>query len=209
MGNKLVVFISGWSGRKFLWAPLSHRFQSVGYDVITANVPNHGFGDILDASCHIAIMLQEVRQFYDKIVILGHSMGGLIGRAVIQHLGSDVDAYVSLGTPHRGTEVARLAPWSDSAKQMTPGSAFLESLEEEPWPGVPALALQAQFEEIVLPQRNAAIDFGRNVTIPYTGHVTLTLSQRAFLEIWEWLTNEVFFETGAFVTPGVSSELSI
>lgn len=208
MRNKLIVFISGWMKRDIVWKPMEKKFKASGYDVITAYVPSNGFGDIQDSACQVAVALQEVRPFYDKVVICGHSMGGLVGRVVVQHLGfTDIDAYVSLGTPHNGTYAAYLAPWSESAKQMQPGSLFLNSLNAEPWPDIPALALQAQFEAIVLPQHNAKIDFGLNRVIPMTGHTTLPLSQNAFLQTWGWLTYSVFGEPGRENRTGISSRL--
>jgi pimeloyl-ACP methyl ester carboxylesterase len=209
MRNKLIVFISGWMKRDIVWKPMENKFKASGYDVITAYVPSNGFGDIQESACQVAVMLQEVRPFYDKIVVCGHSMGGLIGRVVVQHLGfTDIDAFVSLGTPHNGTYAAYLAPWSESAKQMQPGSVFIESLNGEPWPSdVPALTLQAQFEAIVLPQKNAMTEFGLNRVIPLATHATLPLVQNTFLQTWGWLTYSVFGEPGRENRTGISSRL--
>lgn len=209
MGRKLIVFISGWMKRDLVWKPMEARFKSSGYDVITAYVPSNGFGDIQDSACHVAVALQEVRPFYDKVVVCGHSMGGLVGRVIVQHLGFEgIDAYVSLGTPHNGTYAAYLAPWSQSAKQMQPGSTFLESLNGEPWPShIPALALQAQFEAVVLPQANAKFEPATNRVIPLTSHLTLPLSQNTFLQTWGWLTYSVFGEPGRENHAGISSKL--
>lgn len=188
------------------------RFKRDGYDTITAYVPSNGLGCIQDSACQVAVMLQEIRPFYDKIVLCGHSMGGLINRVIIQHLGfTDVDAYVSLGTPHQGTILARLAPWSKSATQMTIGSLFLESLNNEPWPeNIPALAIQAQFEQIVLPQKNAKITFGENKTVYGVGHVTIPLAKSTYYKVSDWLKYDVFQQVLPEDTPdGISSKLVI
>ena len=45
----------------------------------------------------------------DKVVLVGHSMGGLAARAVVQLLGADdVYALITLGTPHYGSPLALL-----------------------------------------------------------------------------------------------------
>jgi hypothetical protein len=116
-------------------------------------------------------------------------MGGLIGRYIIQALGFIyVDAYISMGTPHGGTILANLAPWSASASQMRRGSPFLKELNARPWPpNVAALGLQAQFEEIVIPNTSAKIRFGDNKVIPRTNHASIPLMKRSFVEIVDWL----------------------
>ena len=196
--KNLVVLISGWTGQPHLWRNMSVLFQDFGYDVVIAEMPNNGFGDIQESACNVALMIQEVRPYYDKVVLCGHSMGGLIARVIIQHLEvTEIDAYVSLGTPHQGTHTAKLAPWSESAKQMCRNSLFIDTLNEQPWPeDVPALGLQAQFEAVVLPRSSAKIDFGLNQVIPGCDHVTLPLLKRTFFEIWGWLTYSVFEENG-------------
>lgn len=194
MQKRVVLLISGWTGRQFLWNPMAERFKAVGYDVITAKMPGHGFGSIEDTACRAAVLLSEVRRFYDQVIVIGHSMGGLVGRTIIQHLElAQIDAFVSLGTPHWGTYTAYLAPWSESACQMRPGSFFLKSLNEADWPeNLPALALQASFDELVVPARNAKVPWATNRTVPFTNHVSIAFSEKTFLEIWSWLVSEVF-----------------
>src|SRR4051794_21974455 len=49
---------------------------------------------------------------YDRIHVIGHSMGGLIARYYVQRMGGDarVHTLVTLGSPHGGTRAARLIP---------------------------------------------------------------------------------------------------
>ena len=77
------------------------------------------------------------------VLLVGHSMGGLLARQYIQHKGGDrrVKSLTTLGTPHHGTPTALvglgvtgLGLISDSASQMLPGSRFLKRLQRTPWP---------------------------------------------------------------------------
>jgi triacylglycerol lipase len=64
---------------------------------------------------------------------LGFSMGGLIGRYYLQHLGGDarVQRLVTVATPHRGTLTARLLPQRPALAQMYPDSDFLTDLNRD------------------------------------------------------------------------------
>jgi len=194
MESRLVVLISGWTGMDFLWKPTTERFKSVGYDVITAQMPNNGFGAIEETACRVGIMISELRDFYDKIVVVGHSMGGLVSRVMVQYLElHSIDAYISLGTPHNGTYLAYLAPWSKSACQMRPGSMLLNGLNDTEWPSsIPALSIQAGLDELMVPSSSTKVGWAVNRKIPGTNHISLAFSEKVFVEMWGWLSCEVF-----------------
>ena len=69
------------------------------------------------------------------------------------------------------------------------------------------MAIHGGWEEIVFPQRNAKIDFGENVAIPYVTHVSIILDPRTFWEIWSWLTYDVFGEPGPLERQGISTKI--
>ncbi|MET9520521.1 alpha/beta fold hydrolase [Streptomyces sp. NPDC002994] len=64
-----------------------------------------------------------------KVDVVTHSMGGLSSRYYTKNLGGDakVDAWISLGGPHHGTDTAY---WCGGASctEMPPGSSFLGAL---------------------------------------------------------------------------------
>src|SRR5262249_36305304 len=76
----------------------------------------------------------------ERIDLVGHSEGGLIGRYYVQKLdgAARVRHLVTLGTPHRGTRwaytghlVRRVLP---SLRQMAPGSPLLRDLADDSFP---------------------------------------------------------------------------
>ena len=76
----------------------------------------------------------------ERIDLVGHSEGGLIGRYYVQRLNGArrVSHLVTLGTPHRGTPWAysgylfgRVVP---SLRQMAPGSPLLRDLGDHSFP---------------------------------------------------------------------------
>ena len=76
----------------------------------------------------------------ERIDLVGHSEGGLIGRYYVQRLNGArrVSHLVTLGTPHRGTPWAysgylfgRVVP---SLRQMAPGSPLLRDLGDDSFP---------------------------------------------------------------------------
>lgn len=115
-----------------------------------------------------------------RIELLGHSMGGLVGRTMIQDLGYEphVSHYVSFGTPHHGTAIGSLAQWyAHSAWQMLPGSPYLRALnarEGQPSP-IRYTSVHAQFDEIVYPPSSVYLAGAANPMVPFVFHTTMVM----------------------------------
>ena len=64
------------------------------------------------------------RSGQSKVVLVGHSMGGLVARAYVQsqQYRGDVERLITLGTPHRGAAQAYYV-WEDGAAPAAVGGA--------------------------------------------------------------------------------------
>lgn len=212
MTRNLAILVAGWGGVDFLWSPMAGKFKADGFDVIRAGYAGRGFGSIENSACNLAITVESLRGHYDNIAVIGHSMGGIVTRTMVQVLDvKEIDAYVSLGSPHQGTHAARLVPWSKSAHQMKRDSKFISKLNSLSWPNsIPALGIQATIDECLIPWSSGKIEFGPNQRIPWSSHLTLPTLSRTFEEISGWLQYEVFDGKKIPATrTGISSSLVI
>lgn len=199
MDRRLIVLTSGWGKVDLGWTFLSRKFRSAGFDVIWASYPLRGLVSIEESAQEVYKVLPVLNEEYDHITLIGHSMGGLIGRYIVQKMDGHnyIDSYVSIGTPHHGTPIAVLGRWSESAEQMRPNSIFLQDLNTTQWPNVPALTISGGFDRIVFPQARATFDGASDhAHIKKTTHTGLLLHPRCYQEIWGWLTYGVFQEVG-------------
>jgi len=116
-----------------------------------------------------------------RIDLICHSMGGLVGRVYLQMLGGDrrVDRFITLGTPHHGSEMSAWAP-SPLVSQLAPSGPFIEHLNSLPPPDVRTLAIEGGKDIIVLPTRSAQAPFGENHLQPNVGHLDMLLSPAVF-----------------------------
>jgi triacylglycerol lipase len=139
--------------------------------------------DVRSAAVGLA---EEVEQIVDetgfeRIHIIGHSLGGLIARYYVTRLGGDVRVHtlVTLGTPHTGTYAAYAVP-TRLMEQMRPGSGLMRELAR------PVRGCRTRFisywsdcDLAILPQRSAAVRHrdlrARNVRLHGAGHLTLPM----------------------------------
>lgn len=149
---------------------------------------------------------------YERVHVIGHSMGGLIARYYVQRLGGDrrVHTLVTLGTPHEGTAPARLVP-HNVARQLRPDSPIVAELAE-PAPGCRTriVAVWSDLDQMIIPKRNARIVHddlnARNVFVRGVGHMSLPVDGRVVHEISTTLAH--LDADGTTLAPGATSIVS-
>lgn len=113
--------------------------------------------------CQVPELAQHLRQHLDAIaarhpgqplLLVGHSLGGLVIRAALGRQPAwPVAAVATIATPHRGSKLAALGP-STTARALLPGSPLLRGLADQYPPDVPWLCLCSNYDNIVLPPEN-------------------------------------------------------
>lgn len=121
-----------------------------------------------------------------KLIVLAHSMGGLVARAWLREHGSaKLARLITLGTPHRGTALANFG-WGANSEQMRwrgrgmdgEASVWLRRLEAGEDPAQRALitSIWSHHDNIVSPQESSRLADARNIEVAGIGHVTLAFS---------------------------------
>ena len=119
----------------------------------------------------------------DRVVIVAHSMGGLAARAYLRdHGGRRVAKVVTLGTPHRGTALARFGIghntrqmlWS-VGEQEGLSSEWLRNLAARESKSVYRLivSIYSHHDNIIAPQTSSHLLGARNIAHAGIGHVEL------------------------------------
>jgi triacylglycerol lipase len=146
---------------------------------------------------------------YERVHVIGHSMGGLVARYYVQRLGGDarVHTLVTLGTPHQGTAPAKLVP-HNVARQLRPDSPIVAELAE-PAPGCRTrmVVVWSDLDIMIMPKRNARIEHddlnARNVFVRGIGHMSLPVDGRVVHEISTTLAH--LDSDGTTLAPGATS----
>ena len=166
--------------------------------------------DVETAAARLAELVEKTCEAtgYERIHVVGHSLGGLVGRYYVQRMGGDerIHTLVTLGSPHNGTTAAHLLP-STLARQLRPGSALLAELAA-PAPGCRTrfVSYWSDLDQLVVPKRSARLDHpdlsARNVLLRGVGHLSLPIHGRVVHDIATLLAH--LDESGGTVTAGVT-----
>jgi len=124
-----------------------------------------------------------------QIVIVTHSMGGLVARAYLRRYGgAHVRRLITLGAPHQGSRHAWMMFGAPLA-QMRPDNAFLVRLnaDTERAAGVPVVSLWSWHDSMVTPQTSSRLTWAENIVIAGVAHNAL-LNDRG---VWDRVAGEI------------------
>lgn len=189
-----LILIHGYGCNRGLWLPAARWFSRHGYGVSALSLrPVHCSIDAYALAIFREIERVKAATGSRRVAIIGHSMGGLAARAYLRHCEEQrrdpcVAALITLGTPHRGTHIARIGI-GENARQMRWGAAWLAQLERyEVQAGlatcggcrlVSITSLQDNIVSRPLEQRMARAG-ARSILVRRQGHMSLATSERIF-----------------------------
>lgn len=178
-----ILLVHGMIDNRSVFTLLRLGLRRRGFGRVTTMNYSPLTGDVRSAAAALAEEVEAlvVETGFERIHIIGHSMGGLIARYYVTRLGGDerVHTLVTLGTPHRGTYLAYGWP-SRLCQQLRPGSALLRELEQPvPVCRTRFVSYWSDLDQVVLPQSNAALVHpdlnARNVILHGVGHMSLPI----------------------------------
>jgi pimeloyl-ACP methyl ester carboxylesterase len=169
-----VLLVPGYGGGTSGMAVLARAVRAEGRPAVLVRLPANGTGDLRESAQALETAAERaLAEGAPAVDVVGYSAGGLIARVWLQDVDrrADVRRVITLGSPHRGTDLAALglalAPESCPAgcRQMVPGSELLTELAGDETPDGPEwLSLWTTQDEVV-PPTSSPLDGAVNVPL--------------------------------------------
>lgn len=175
-----VVLVHGFLCNRGFWNPWLRELRAADRAFIAVNLePVLGsidhYGEIIE---HAVVRVTEVTG--QSPILICHSMGGLAARVWLRDFnGARVHRIVTLGTPHRGTWLARFGR-SLNGRQMRVGGEWLQRIEAEraSMREVVFTCWHSNCDNIVFPTSTATLPGADNRLIEGRGHVEMAFDKR-------------------------------
>ena len=186
-----VLLIHGFLGTRGSMYLLERRLVEDGFVVVSFNIGTLNVRDIRRSAFLIHRKIERIlaQTPSQRIDIIGHSMGGLIGLYYLKKLGGHarIRKLVMMGTPVRGTwaalaGVATLGLWSTSSWQLLPRSRFLDELAQGPLPPGAEVHTIAAARDWVVPLSTTRLSGANAMTVPL-GHSSLVVSEEVYRRV--------------------------
>jgi triacylglycerol lipase len=171
-----ILLIHGYLCNRGAWWWMHRHLTVAGYAVATVNLePPLGSIDGFVDQLHARIEALRAVTGADRVVLVGHSMGGLAARAYLRRQGSSrVAKLMTFGCPHHGTWVARCGPGED-ARQMEPDSPWIGALPMVD-PSVPTVTVWSPTDNFVVPQDSSRLSGSSEIILPDLSHLAMLFS---------------------------------
>ncbi len=189
-GRRGVLLVHGFVCNRGVWNPWLRRLRALGIPFVAVNL-EPVFGSIDD---YVGILEQAVRRLEAATgkapVIVAHSMGGVVVRRWwAEHGGaSRVHHALTLGTPHHGTWLARLAT-TPNGRQMQQRSPWLQTLSAREAAGLAShfTCFYSHCDNIVFPPATATLPGADNRHLAGVPHVQMVDRPEPWAELQRWL----------------------
>ncbi|MBL8513312.1 MAG: alpha/beta fold hydrolase [Betaproteobacteria bacterium] len=177
-----ILLVHGFFSSKGMWIRFRQRLVKAGMGPVYTMNLKHVFGHVKDMvpSLHDRIEAIARDTGKDKVILIAHSMGGLVSRQYLQdHGGGRVAQLITLGSPHHGTRIAKIALFT-CTKDMRRRSGFLDALAEKETanpPSVPTTSIYTMNDDLVYPPETSVLPWAENISVRGVGHVSLLFDE--------------------------------
>jgi triacylglycerol esterase/lipase EstA (alpha/beta hydrolase family) len=189
-----VLMLHGYGCNSGYWAALTPLLDAAGI--------SHATLDLAPLTSDIDDYVPQVQRAAEalcaaagaaQLVIVAHSMGGLVARAWMRdHGAARVARVITLGTPHHGTCLAGFGVGRNAAQMRRAcadgaESAWLRALAAGESAATRALltSIYTHHDNIVSPQTSSFLDGARNIALGGVGHVALGRNRRVLARVMQ------------------------
>ncbi len=173
---RTVLLITGVTIPAEWFDPIKARLERDGFRTVVYEPPQLLSGDLFWNSEELGRVIDAIRAETgeERIDILAECTGGLLSRHYIQALGGDahVRRLVTFISPQHGLpkagEASLIVDW-DAVKDLTPGSEFLETVNNAPMKDVPITSIYTCTDEYIQPYQTAIIPGAKNIGLGCDG----------------------------------------
>ncbi|MGI4842550.1 MAG: esterase/lipase family protein [Janthinobacterium lividum] len=187
-GTPPVLLLHGYGCNSGYWSHLMPRLDAAGIshasvdlEPVTGDID--GYAPLVERAVEGLLAATGA----GKVIVVAHSMGGLVARAWMRACGSGrVARVITLGTPHHGTCLAAFglglnaAQMRRAARADPPECAWLRALAANEDAAGRALvtSIFSHHDNIIAPQTSSELPGARNLAVGGVGHVALGRNPR-------------------------------
>lgn len=164
-----IILIPGISNK---WGFLKHLGDSIsakGHPVYTVDKLEFNFFDIPTS----AKIVREIidKNNLEKVIIVGHSKGGLIGKYFLIHENKDgkVKGLIAIATPFSGSKLANQIP-GKAHKELAPESKVIGELNSHKEVNSKIISIMPEFDNHVWHEKGSNLSGAINIKVKTKGH---------------------------------------
>lgn len=194
--SKAILLIHGYRRNQSDWLWFIKQLSEITYPIYTVNL-NPKLAPIQQITeTSISSKIKEIKSQTNcqEIILIGHSMGGLVASYYSEFLDQDnlVTNVMTIATPFSGTKISVLAP-GENGKQMLPDANFAQELRSKiAKSSKKYYQIASQFDNLVFPWQSALLESSpktQQLVLDSAAHLSMLHIKSVTAQIVTWLKN--------------------
>jgi triacylglycerol lipase len=178
-----ILLVHGYFSNRGMWWRFRQRLANADVGPIYTITLSPLWGSIDEMVPQLVAKIETIctQTGHEKLIVVAHSMGGLVTRAYMTsnvNGSSRIAKLITLATPHHGTQMANFGI-GQCVGEMQMKSGWLAALErgEENIPHPNAVSIYTLNDDLVYPPENCRLAWAENIPVAAVGHVGLLFSK--------------------------------
>ncbi|HEU4600891.1 MAG TPA: alpha/beta fold hydrolase, partial [Steroidobacteraceae bacterium] len=177
----LIVLLHGIYCAGAIWNPIVRALSTtLSCEIVAPSLTPTSSGLIAQAQCFGNWLEQHLAgQTQRHIVVIAHSMGGLVMRQYFAHAPSPVriDTLICVSTPFRGSRIAEFLR-TPIGRDLRPDSPAIQRLQTTHWPiSARITVIASAHDNLVIPADSAHLPDTQHIDVNQFGHLSLLYSR--------------------------------
>ena len=177
-----ILLVHGFFSNRGMWVSFRKRLAAANLGPVYTVTLEPLNGSIDEMATSLDKRIEEIvgATGNEKIIVVAHSMGGVVARAYMTQVAENrIARFITLGTPHHGSRIAALGLFEcvQQMRYQSPWIEMLEDMEAASPPEVPTLSIYTLNDDLVYPPESSVLEWAENVPVSAVGHVGLMFSE--------------------------------
>jgi triacylglycerol lipase len=196
-----VILVHGYMQNQTDWLWVKHKLQRIeGIGPIYTINLHPTFDSISNYGEFLHSKIKQIKgeTNQNQVILIGHSMGGLVASYTTEFLATenDIAMVIALAAPYRGTRLAAFG-YGQNAKEMSPNSIFLSELSKRMQNSkTPYFFIASKIDNVILPWSSSfpihdQMGSNRCLILDDHGHLKMLISHRVVQQIETWIKTKV------------------
>ncbi len=183
-GKNPVILIPGISNKWGFLKKLGDSLSLAGHPIYVSQLLGPNLLDISASAKIIKKIIDENN--LKKVMIIGHSKGGLIGKYLLMNSNKDkrIKRLIAIATPFSGTDIASLASHK-SFKELLPKSKIIEKINSNKTVNSKIISIMPVFDNHVWSKNGSFLQGALNIKVPTKGHHKIVFDKSVIKKIIE------------------------
>ncbi len=199
-GKTPILLVHGYIFNQSAWLYIRHGLEKADTGPVYSLNLHPPFTSIENITKSLSKKIAEIEEETgtDKLILIGHSMGGIVSSYYAECIAAkdSIQGVITLGSPLQGSRLTAIGI-GKNCTQMTPHSPFLQDLEKKRLAStIPYYNVASKLDNMIVPWDSALAS--KNIRDQYIlddlGHLSLLVSPKIVSKIIQWLKDKKGWE---------------